>query len=831
MHVLKTSLMKKLFYIIVILFFGVSAFSETKTISEDIIIYKNENISSNGVYCYNYTNTIWNSDFSNTGDWVKLQTSAATWQITNKAPEGVYSKSMGYLKTDFPENEFALFDADNADNTAKADIITSSYIDIENYKSVFVSFVQKYKRFSFDKTFICVSNDGKNWIDIEVNTALNINETAINRIFVDVSSIVSGSKSLLLKFKYTGSNGYAWMIDDVVVKGVMNPMAAIVSLTPNEGYQDQSLNVSLSGQQTNFSQGSQTVWFEQASQTIMYGENILVTSLTEMTFDLNIPLNAPTGMYDVKVENPIDGVITQNNGFEVLPLITPPNWSYTNTGDNHQILIPEFTAITLSGVPIEIGDYIGVFYDSLGTLACGGYLQWQGTTTSMAAWGDNTLTTEKDGFAAGEAFTWKIWDSSTAVEYYAFATYQTSGFPNSDTYVSNGISSLLSLEGIILETQSVSIVSGWSIFSTYIDPISSTCEDIFDPILSNVLIVKDGGGQVYWPAFGVNMIGNITIGEGYQIKLSLNDVLDIQGQAVVPESTPFDIPAGWSIFGYLRQSAADAVSLLSSIVNDIVIVKNSQGNVYWPFWGINDIGNLVPGEGYQIRMLNAVTYTYPANSPFAKTSYVSNYELEHFSKATNTGNNMTLLILDKSWPTEINIGDEIGIFNTNGQIVGSTVYSNKNAAIAIWGKDDLDKDNSTGLEENENFEIRLWNQSTNKEISFSIEAMLEGSDYYIKDGISVVSKLDVLLEDMLYQNSPNPCKNYTNISFSLQNAGYTNLDIYDVNGKLVMHVIGKYLEADSYSIDIDLSLFNSGNYIYKLRTEDGAITKQLQIVR
>ena len=823
--------MKKLTLIISVLFMGITLFSQTKTISEDVIVYQNENISPNNAFCYKYTNNIWLSDFSSPADWVTLQAKGNTWEITNKAPQGNYSKSMGQLKDKRPDNKFALIDADNTTINSDASIRTSNYIDISNYKSVFVSFVQKYKHYISDKSFVCISTNGNNWTDFEINSSLDVNETAINRIFVDVSSLVIGKSKLWIKFKYTGTDAYAWMLDDVVVKGIMDPLADIVSLTPNEGYQGQSLNVSLSGQLTNFTQGSQTVWFEQASQTIMYGENILVASLTEMSFDLNIPLNAPTGMYDVKVENSIDGVMTQNNGFEVLPLTTPPNWSYTNTGNNHQILIPEFATITLAGSAIEVGDYIGVFYDSLGTLACGGYLQWQGSTVSLAAWGDNTLTTEKDGFDTGETFVWKIWDASAGVEYYAFATYQTAGFANTDTYVTNGTSGITSLEGIILETQSINIVTGWSIFSTYIDPVSSACEDIFNPILANVLIVKDGTGQVYWPAFGVNIIGSITIGEGYQIKLSNAATLDIQGQAVVPESTPFNIPSGWSIIAYLRQSPADAATMLSSIVNDIIIVKNSQGSVYWPFWGINDIGNLNPGEGYQIRTSNAVTLTYPANSQTTKLSYVSDYNLEHFTSPVNTGNNMTLLLLDNSWPLDINTGDEIGIFNTEGEIVGSGVYKNKNIAIALWGIDNLDKNNSTGLAKNEKFEIRLWNQSSDKETMFTIQDMLEGNDNYTKDGITVVNKLLVLSEDKLYQNSPNPCINYTKISFSLQQSGYTSLDVYDVNGKLIKHVVGKYLDADNYSFDIDLSIFDSGQYIYKLQTKDKTITKQLQVIR
>ncbi len=823
--------MKKLILLIPVLFLVLSLFSQSKTTFEDITIFKNENISSNSAFCYHYTNNIWVNDFSNQNDWIKSSTNNSNWAITNKGPKGKYSMSMGQLKTKFPENEFALFDADNFGNNAEANIATNNYITIKDYNNVFVSFVQKYKCYNTDKTFICISTDGFYWTDIEINSSLNNNETAINRIFVDISTLVYGKNNLWIKFKYVGSEGYAWMIDDVVVKGVLDPMANIISLNPNEGFQGQSLNVTLSGQLTNFTQGSQTVWFEQASQTIMSGENILVASLTEMSFDLNIPLSAPVGMYNVKTENLTDGILTLNSGFEVLQLTTPPSWNYSNTGNNHQILVPVFATITIDGLPIENGDYIGVFYDSLETLACAGYFQWQGATSSLAAWGDNTITLDKDGFDVGEPFTWKIWDASAGVEYHAFATYQATGFANTDTYAINGASGISALEGILLQTQTINLISGWSIISTYIDPLNPLCEDIFAAISSNVTIVKNGAGQVFWPAFGVNIIGNVLIGEGYQINTITTDLLNIEGVAVVPENTPFNIPVGWSIIGYLRQSPADASLMLSSIVSDVVILKNSIGQVYWPYWGINDIGNLNPGEGYQINTSNAVTLTYPANNQTSKLSFNSSYELDHFSKPVNTGNNMTLLILESAWPIDIVHGDEIGIFNTSGNIVGSAVYSNNNLPISVWGKDILIPNSGNGLVENEIFEIRIWQQSTNTVIITSVVKLSIGSAAYTKDGISVIDRLGLTWDNELFQNSPNPCSNYTNIGFKLNQANNISLDIYDISGKLIYQVVKEYINANEYNYSVDVSEFENGKYIYTLHTDKKTYAKQFIVIK
>jgi hypothetical protein len=51
---------------------------------------------------------------------------------------------------------------------------------------------------------------------------------------------------------------------------------------------------------------------------------------------------------------------------------------------------------------------------------------------------------------------------------------------------------------------------------------------------------------------------------------------------------------------------------MASIVDDVQIVKNNSAAVYWPEYAFNGIGDYIPGQGYQIRMHNAISsYTFP----------------------------------------------------------------------------------------------------------------------------------------------------------------------------------------------------------------------------
>ncbi len=72
-------------------------------------------------------------------------------------------------------------------------------------------------------------------------------------------------------------------------------------------------------------------------------------------------------------------------------------WQYTVTGLNHTVLVQASTSITINGTALTSGDYIGMFYDSLGTLACGGYLEYTGGTGAAAAWANDANSTDIDG--------------------------------------------------------------------------------------------------------------------------------------------------------------------------------------------------------------------------------------------------------------------------------------------------------------------------------------------------------------------------------------------------------------------------------------------------
>ena len=63
---------------------------------------------------------------------------------------------------------------------------------------------------------------------------------------------------------------------------------------------------------------------------------------------------------------------------------------------------------------------------------------------------------------------------------------------------------------------------------------------------------------------------------------------------------------GWNTIGYNVLYATPVEYQFASIINDVVLVKNNGGEIYWPYYNFNAIGDMIPGQGYQVRVSSVV---------------------------------------------------------------------------------------------------------------------------------------------------------------------------------------------------------------------------------
>ena len=165
-------------------------------------------------------------------------------------------------------------------------------------------------------------------------------------------------------------------------------------------------------------------------------------------------------------------------------------------------------------------------------------------------------------------------------------------------------------------TQNVNLPQGWSMFSIYGLTSNMNLDNILTPISSDIIMAKDNYGAVYLSEFAYNGVGEIALGEAYQIKTSNATSLSVDIEYIEPETFPIILNAGWNMIGYLRNQSAPADLVLNDLIecNILIMAKDENGNVLIPSWNYNGIGNMNPGKGYQIKVLeNTLLHFLPNN--------------------------------------------------------------------------------------------------------------------------------------------------------------------------------------------------------------------------
>lgn len=129
-------------------------------------------------------------------------------------------------------------------------------------------------------------------------------------------------------------------------------------------------------------------------------------------------------------------------------------------------------------------------------------------------------------------------------------------------------------------------------------------------------------------------------------------------------------------------------------------------------------------------------------------------------------------------------------------------------------------------------------------VSFSDNALCTSSidmpyvAYYNGENLMLAIRISNDIEDdggeaapesfALFQSRPNPCTGATNVSFALPAAGYTELTVYDIKGRVIARPVGETLAAGEYNTMV--SGLVPGVYVYRLRSGEYEAAKKM-IVR
>ena len=292
-------------------------------------------------------------------------------------------------------------------------------------------------------------------------------------------------------------------------------------------------------------------------------------------------------------------------------------------------------------------------------------------------------------------------------------------------------------------SQSIDIPSGWSMFSSYMVHDNMDLAAALAPIVDHVIIAKNNEGKAYLVEWDFNGVGDMVVGQGYQIKTDATVTLTMDGTYADPEAHSVDIIAGWNMIGYLATEARDAKDVLADIngSGNLIIAKDYNGKAYLPEWDFNGIGDMHPGQGYQLKTHNADVLSYATAAERSASKSVMLDEVKHFEKPSITDNNMTVVIEDAAWDAIPADGSEVAAYDHAGNLIGSAVYSSPVTVLSVWG-DDATTSAKDGLSNAEVAKFKIWNAEDVKD--FNVKNWSKGSAAYTTNAINVASSITTI---------------------------------------------------------------------------------------
>ncbi len=500
----------------------------------------------------------------------------------------------------------------------------------------------------------------------------------------------------------------------------------------------------------------------------------------------------------------------------------PSHWAYTDsTGSTANTIVLNNGHVNKCESAIQNGDVIGAFYLDNGIEKCAGYSTWESKNLSITIWGDNSQTPEKDGMASNENVIYKLWDAHSGIEYYVDVHFSMGEM----AFSNNGINIIDTLNTKCDVTHSIQLASGWNMVSTFVEAENDTVAKIINPILDNFLLMKNMGGNIYFPDLNINNINTWNIFDAYYFYMNTKDTLEITGKAI-DYNTPIILNSGWNGLSYICEGAQDVAVALDTISDNMLIVKNSIGQIYFPNLNIKQLSTMKPGEGYLIYMNSKDTLIYSKPSGVLKPVVNENIYTNRF--ASPIPFNQTLIV-KSSLPEST----EIIAYSNDGLLVGSGIVQNGKAVFSVYG-DNSQTDKIDGLKTNEKIILKAIYPNQSREhfidISSVIEMLSSEKSSILRYKRNAISEVEVCNKVLGTSTSmmvnPNPTSNSTELSIQLENTNDITVELFDLNGKLVSKLYeGKLTDK----IQIDCSGLASGVYQIVLYSDDKIETIQLII--
>jgi len=385
-------------------------------------------------------------------------------------------------------------------------------------------------------------------------------------------------------------------------------------------------------------------------------------------------------------------------------------------------------------------------------------------------------------------------------------------------------------------TQILNIPAGWSGVSSYVDPVNKGVEGIFSPYSDDFEILKSMT-QFYYPAGGINTIGNWDYQTGYSIKAKGDFSITLCGTRIDPPTVTLN--EGWNLMPVLTSCGATTSEVFGEMTN-VTIVKEVAGSlVYWPAFSIETLENLQAGKAYFVKMSGDTNFTYPGcdksipifKHPQRPPNFTPWNDLNYASVSHTIAFSAKVLSESGILP-----GDYIGTFTPEGFCAGRIEIFDlsSNVALVAFANDECTI-NPDGFFTGEIMQFNVYRPIENREfvLDVAFDPAMPNSGVFEQHGMSAAKNVSLnpsSAQEVLSIRSevfPNPSNGLFTLSMSAWPVDL-QIQILNTKGQLVKD-FGIVENPHGSLYKLDAQELPEGVYFMKLIYEYTIETKKLII--
>lgn len=363
----------------------------------------------------------------------------------------------------------------------------------------------------------------------------------------------------------------------------------------------------------------------------------------------------------------------------------------------------------------------------------------------------------------------------------------------------------------------------WNLVSAHLHPENPDVRVIVQTLVDNgtFIMMKNGSGQFFVLEHNFNNIPGWEVSEGYWFKTSAQDELVLTGMTVAWDE-PIQLADGWQIVSYYPQEPINAVVALGGLGELLLIAKDGAGRFYVPTFGFSNIGDMLPGSGYQIKMSEAAELIYQLEGDRVASATTLPRSPKLLPVLQPTSSNMSLLVMA---PT--NIEGEIGVY-ADGELVGSGVLNGNATGIAIYG-DDASTLETDGALPGQDLELIIVDETGSRQADYTT---LEGCNFYTTDGFWVVNMRPAPAPENfeIIDVYPNPFNSLLTVRFALNEKSPVSIILHDQLGRQVAGSISP-TKPGVHSVSIDAKDLASGIYILSVSNGIRSLNRKVCLVK